>query len=131
MAPPSLRNFHKVRQRPPQPLWRSLFSQKKIIKTYLCLQKLSTRSVSSNFHTEFEINPLESDFYRPTPSRLEFPGPLTPSPPPSPLGISNSVVGVWIFSRTTHCTFSKVLVIIVMSHALPSFLCMNYMFEAR
>ena len=82
MAPPSLRNFHKVRQRPPQPLWRSLFSQKKIIKTYLCLQKLSTRSVSSNFHTEFEINPLESDFYHPTPSPLEFPGPLTPSPPP-------------------------------------------------
>ena len=82
MAPPPLRNFHKVRQRFPQPLWRSLFSQKKIIKTYLCLQKLSTRSVSSNFHTEFEINPLESDFYRPTPSPLEFPGPLTPSPPP-------------------------------------------------
>ena len=81
MAPPPLRNFHKVRQRFPQPLWRSLFSQKKIIKTYLCLQKLSTRSVSSNFHTEFEINPLESDFYRPTPSPLEFPGPLTPSPP--------------------------------------------------
>ena len=128
MAPPPLRNFHKVRQRPPQPLWRSLFSQKKIIKTYLCLQKLSTRSVSSNFHTEFEINPLESDFYRPTPSPLEFPGPLTPSPH---LGISNSVVGVWIFSRTTHCTFSKVLVIIVMSDALQSFLCMNYMFEAR
>ena len=128
MAPPPLRNFHKVRQRLPQPLWRSLFSQEKIIKTYLCLQKLSTRSVSSNFHTEFEINPLGSDFYRPTPSPLEFPGPLTPSPP---LGISNSVVGVWIFSRTTHCTFSKVLVIIVMSHALQSFLCMNYMFEAR
>ena len=126
MAPPPLRNFHKVRQRFPQPLWRSLFSQKKIIKTYLCLQKLSTRSVSSNFHTEFEINPLESDFYRPTPSPLEFPGPLTPPPTPR-----NSVVGVWIFSRTTHCTFSKVLVIIVMSHALPSFLCMNYMFEAR
>ena len=82
MAPPPLRNFHKVRQRFPQPLWRSLFSQKKIIKTYLCLQKLSTRSVSSNFHTEFEINPLESDFYRPTPSPLEFPGPLTPPPPP-------------------------------------------------
>ena len=87
MAPPPLRNFHKVRQRFPQPLWRSLFSQKKIIKTYLCLQKLSTRSVSSNFHTEFEINPLESDFYRSTPSPLEFPGPLTPSPPPPPLEI--------------------------------------------
>ena len=81
--PPPLCNFHKVRQRPPQPLWRSLFSQKKIIKTYLCLQKLSARLVSSNFHT-FEINPLESDFYRPTPFPLEFPGPLTPSPPLTP-----------------------------------------------
>ena len=99
MAPPPLRNFHKVRQRFPQPLWRSLFSQKKIIKTYLCLQKLSTRSVSSNFHTEFEINPLESDFYRPTPSPLEFPGPLTPSPPPTPSKFRGG--GMDIFSNHT------------------------------
>ena len=99
MAPPPLRNFHKVRQRFPQPLWRSLFSQKKIIKTYLCLQKLSTRSVSSNFHTEFEINPLESDFYRPTPSPLEFPGPLTPSPPPHPSKFRGG--GMDIFSNHT------------------------------
>ena len=103
MAPPSLRNFHKVRQRPPQPLWRSLFSQKKIIKTYLCLQKLSTRSVSSNFHTEFEINPLESDFYCPTPSPLEFPGPLTPSPPPplTPQNFQFRGGGMDIFSNHT------------------------------
>ena len=102
MAPPSLRNFHKVRQRPPQPLWRSLFSQKKIIKTYLCLQKLSTRSVSSNFHTEFEINPLESDFYCPTPSPLEFPGPLTPSPPPlTPRNFQFRGGGMDIFSNHT------------------------------
>ena len=101
MAPPSLRNFHKVRQRPPQPLWRSLFSQKKIIKTYLCLQKLSTRSVSSNFHTEFEINPLESDFYRPTPSPLEFPGPLTPLPPPTPRNFQFRGGGMDIFSNHT------------------------------
>ena len=99
MAPPPLRNFHKVRQRFPQPLWRSLFSQKKIIKTYLCLQKLSTRSVSSNFHTEFEINPLESDFYRPTPSPLEFPGPLTPSPPPRNFQFRGG--GMDIFSNHT------------------------------
>ena len=99
MAPPPLRNFHKVRQRPPQPLWRSLFSQKKIIKTYLCLQKLSTRSVSSNFHTEFEINPLESDFYRPTPSPLEFPGPLTPSPAPRNFQFRGG--GMDIFSNHT------------------------------
>ena len=103
MAPPSLRNFHKVRQRPPQPLWRSLFSQKKIIKTYLCLQKLSTRSVSSNFHTEFEINPLESDFYCPTPSPLEFPEPLTPSPPPplTPRNFQFRGGGMDIFSNHT------------------------------
>ena len=94
--PPPLRNFHKVRQRPPNPSGEVYFHKKKIIKIYLCLQKLSTRSVSSNFHTEFEINPLESDFYRPTPSPLEFPGPLTPSPPPPTP--RNSVVGVWIFS---------------------------------
>ena len=101
MAPPSLRNFHKVRQRPPQPLWRSLFSQKKIIKTYLCLQKLSTRSVWSNFHTEFEINPLESDFYRPTPSPLEFPRPLTPSPPITPRNFQFRGGGMDIFSNHT------------------------------
>ena len=101
MAPPSLRNFHKVRQRPPQPLWRSLFSQKKIIKTYLCLQKLSTRSVCSNFHTEFEINPLESDFYRPTPSPLEFPGPLTPCPPITPRNFQFRGGGMDIFSNHT------------------------------
>ena len=101
MAPPPLRNFHKVRQRFPQPLWRSLFSQKKIIKTYLCLQKLSTRSVSSNFHTEFEINPLESDFYRPTPSPLEFPGPLTPSPSLTPRNFQFRGGGMDIFSNHT------------------------------
>ena len=101
MAPPSLRNFHKVRQRPPQPLWRSLFSQKKTIKTYLCLQKLSTRSVSSNFHTEFEINPLESDFYCPTPSPLEFPGPLTPPPPLTPRNFQFRGGGMDIFSNHT------------------------------
>ena len=43
--------------------------------------KWSTRSVSSNFRTEFEINPLESGFYHPTPSPLEFSGALTPPPP--------------------------------------------------
>ena len=110
MAPPPLRNFHKVRQRFPQPLWRSLFSQKKIIKTYLCLQKLSTRSVSSNFHTEFEINPLESDFYRPTPSPLEFPGPLTPSPPPplTPRNFQFRGGGMDIFSNHTLYFFKSV-----------------------
>ena len=42
-------------------------------------------------HTEFEINPFESDFFIVQPlSPLGFPEPLTPPPP---LGISNSLRG--------------------------------------
>ena len=49
--------------------------------------------------------PLESDFIAQPPSPLEFPGPLTPPPPPTSLKFPiPSVVGVWIFSVTcTHC----------------------------
>ena len=68
-------------------------------QTYLCIQKWSTRSVSSNFRTEVEINPLESDFYHPThlPSGISWASDLpTPSKFPIP-----SMVGVWIFSGTT------------------------------
>ena len=67
-------------------------------KTYLCLPKWSIRPVSSSFLTEFEINPLKSDFYRPTPFPLSW-----ASDPPHPFGIFNSLCdGVWIFSGTTH-----------------------------
>ena len=73
--------------------------EKTIIKLILCLQKWSTRSASSNFHTEFEINPLESDFYHPTPlpSGISWASDL---PPPSKFPISLHG-GVWIFSGST------------------------------
>ena len=59
-------------------------------KPGLEIQKWSTRSVSSNFRTEFEINPLEGDFYRPTPlpSGISWASDL-----PTPLQISNSLHG--------------------------------------
>ena len=49
--------------------------------------------------------PLESDFIVQPPSSQEFPGPLTPPPPPLEFPIPSVVhVGVWIFSGTcTHC----------------------------
>ena len=74
-------------------------------QTYLCLQKWFTRSVSSNFRTEFEINPLESDFYRPTslPSGISWASDL-PTPYKFPIP---SMVGVWIFSGTTQYIFWK------------------------
>ena len=46
-----------------------------------------------------DIDPLESDFMVQPPSFLEFPGPLTPTPLEFPIP---SMVGVWIFSGTTH-----------------------------
>ena len=79
---------------------KTRFRWKNNSQTYLCLQKWSTRSVSSNFHTEFEINPLESDFYHPTPlpSGISWASDdlLTQSKFPIP-----SMVGVWIFFGTT------------------------------
>ena len=80
---------------------KTWFRWKNNSQTYLCLQKWSTRSVSSNFHTEFEINPLESDFYHPTPlpSAISWAIDLSnPSKFPIP-----SMVGVWIFSGTIQC----------------------------
>ena len=74
--------------------------EKTIVKLiYVFKNDLNTRSVSSNFHTEFEINPLESDFYRPTPlpSGISWASDL---PIPSKFPIP-SMVGVWIFSGTT------------------------------
>ena len=73
---------------------------KTIVKLiYVFKNDLNTRSVSSNFHTEFEINPLESDFYRPTPlpSGISWASDL---PIPSKFPVL-SMVGVWIFSGTT------------------------------
>ena len=89
-------------------------------QTYLCLQKWFTRSVSSNFRTEFEINPLESDFYRPTslPSGISWASDL-PTPYKFPI---SSMVGYgyfleprnifWKYVNTelfTHCVNSSVL----------------------
>ena len=74
--------------------------EKTIVKLiYVFKNDLNTRSVSSNFHTEFEINPFESDFYHPAPlpSGISWASDLpTPSKFPIP-----SMVGVWIFSGTT------------------------------
>ena len=89
-------------------------------QTYLCLQKWFTRSVNSNFRTEFEINPLESDFYRPTslPSGISWASDL-PTPYKFPI---SSMVGYgyfleprnifWKYVNTeqfTHCVNSSVL----------------------
>ena len=78
---------------------KTWFRWKNNNQAYLCLQKWSTRSVNSNFRTEFEINPLESDFYRPTPlpSGISWASDL-PTPYKFPIP---SMVGVWIFSGTT------------------------------
>ena len=68
-------------------------------KRGLEIQKWSTRSVSSNFRTEFEINPLEGDFYCPTPlpSGISCASDL----PTHYKFLIPSMVGVWIFSGTT------------------------------
>ena len=61
----------------------------------LCLQKWSTRSVSSNFRTEFEINPLESDFYHPTHVDSGIFWAYDPGPPPPPPPPQNFQVPPW------------------------------------
>ena len=72
-------------------------------KPGLEIQKWSTRSVSSNFRTEFEINPLEGDCYRPTPisSGISWASDL-PTPYKFPIP---SMVGVWIFFGTTQYNY--------------------------
>ena len=57
-------------------------------------------------HTEFEINPFESDFLSSNPSPLWDFLSLWPPPPPSEFPIP-SVVGVWIFSGATQYRFLR------------------------
>ena len=72
-------------------------------------QKISRPLPRREFQLGNDTAPLESDFTVQPPSLLEFPGPLTPPPPaPTPLEVPiPSVVGVWIFSGTTH--FKKIV----------------------
>ena len=72
---------------------------------------------SSSFCSEFKINPLESDFYRPTP----LPSVISwaSDPLPHPLGISKSLHGGGMDIFWNH-TIIKVLVECYCPHQIPA-----------
>ena len=71
------------------------------------IYQVGKKQCSNSGRKRSDIDPLERDFMVQPPSILEFPGPLTPPPTPLEFPIP-SVVGVWVFSGTTHLSTSIV-----------------------
>ena len=64
------------------------------------IYQVGKKQCSNSGRKRNDIDPLESDLIVQPSSPLEFPGSLTP---PTPLEFPiPSMVGVWIFSGTTH-----------------------------